>query len=44
MMYKQSQADACLYFAWKDNALVILVAWVDDVMILGPPNTVEQVQ
>ncbi len=44
MTYKQSQADPCLYFAWSDNALVVLVAWVDDVMILGPPNMVEQAQ
>ncbi len=36
MMYEQSQADPCLYFAWHENRLVILVAWVDDVMILGP--------
>ena len=43
MTYDQSQADAW-YFAWKDNALVILVAWVDDVMILGPPEMVEQAQ
>ncbi len=44
MTYKHSQADPCLYFAWSDNVLVVLVAWVDDVMILGPPNMVEQAQ
>ncbi len=44
MMYKQSKADPCLYFAWKENALVIFVAWVDDIMVLGPPLLVEQVQ
>ena len=44
MTYKQSQADPCLYFAWRDNVMVVLVAWVDDVMILGPPNMVEQAQ
>ena len=44
MTYEQSQADPCLYFAWSDNALVVLVAWVHDVMILGPPNIVEQAQ
>ena len=43
-MYEQSQADPCLYFAWRDNAQVVLVAWVDDVMILGPPEMVEQAQ
>ena len=45
MTYEQSsQADPCLYFTWSDNVLVILVAWVDDVMILGPPKMVEQPQ
>ena len=33
MTYKQLMADPCLYFAWKDNALVLLVAWVDNVMV-----------
>ena len=36
--------DPFLYFAWVENVLIILVAWVDDVMILGPPAMVEQVQ
>ena len=44
MRYQQSRADQCLHFAWVANALVVLVAWVDDVMILGPPALVEQVQ
>ena len=44
MTYTHSQADPCLYFAWGDNALVILLAWVDDIMVLGPPLLVEQVQ
>ncbi len=44
MMYKQSKADSCLYLAWKENMLVVFVAWVDDVMVLGPPLLVEQVQ
>ncbi len=44
MTYEQSQADPCLYFAWCDNMLVILVAWVYDVMILRPPNMVEWAQ
>ena len=44
MTYKQSKADPCLYFAWKDNILVVLVAWVNNVMVLGPPLLVEQFQ
>ena len=44
MRYQQTQADPCLYFAWFANTLVMLVAWVDDDMILRPPAMVEQVQ
>ena len=44
MTYKQSKADPCLYFAWIDGAMVVLVAWVDDVMVLGPLLLVEKVQ
>ena len=44
MKYTQSCADLFLYYAWFENQLVVLVAWVDDVMILGPPAMVEQVQ
>ena len=44
MTYKQSKADPCLYFAWISGDIVVFVAWVDDVMILGPPALVEQVQ
>ena len=42
--YKQSKADPCLYFGWIDGEMVVFVAWVDDVMVLGPPKLVEQVQ
>jgi hypothetical protein len=43
MTYKQSNVDLCLNFAWQDNTWVILAAWVDDVMILGPHSLVEKV-
>ena len=33
---EQSNADLCLYFAWENDMFAMLVAWVDDVMILGP--------
>ncbi len=42
--YKQSKADPCLYFGWINGELVVFVTWVDGVMVLGPPNLVEQVQ
>ena len=44
MVYKQSKADPCLYFAWVGNMMVTFVAWVDGVMVLGLPSLVEQVQ
>jgi hypothetical protein len=44
MTYKQSKADPCLYFAWIGGEMAVFVAWVDDVMVLGPPSLVEQVQ
>lgn len=44
MMYEQLKADLCLYFAWKDDALVTLVSWVDDAILLGPPSAVKMFQ
>ena len=44
MTYKQSKADPCLFYGWINGELVVFVAWVDDIMVLGPPNLVEQVQ
>ena len=44
MTYKQSKADHCLYFSWVDNMLVVFIAWVDDIMVLGPPLLGEQIQ
>ena len=42
--YKESKADPCLYFAWIGGEMIVFVAWVDDVMVLGPPSLVQQVQ
>ena len=38
------KADPCLYFGWINGNMVVFVAWVDDVMVKGPPALVEQVQ
>jgi hypothetical protein len=43
MTYKQSKADPCLYFAWIGGEMVVFVAWVNGIMVLGPPSLVEQV-
>ena len=42
--YKQSKADPCLYYGWINGEMLVFVVWVDDVMVLGPPKLVEQVQ
>ena len=42
--YQQSKADPCLYYVWIGTELVVMVAWVDDVMILGTPELVDKVQ
>ena len=44
MMYTQLKADPCLYVAWVDTSLAVLVTWVGDMMILGPRTLVEQIQ
>jgi hypothetical protein len=44
MTYEQSKADQCLYFVWEGNTFILLVAWVNDIMILGPQELVEKVQ
>jgi len=44
MTNKQSKANPCLYFGWINGDMVVFVPWVDDVMVLGPPALVEQVQ
>ena len=31
-------------FAWIGGEMVVFVALVDDIMVLGPPSLVEQVQ
>jgi hypothetical protein len=44
LAYTQSKSDPCLYFSWINGNMVVFVAWVDDVMVLGPPALVEQVK
>lgn len=33
-----------MYFTWEDNTLIVLVAWVDVAMILGPHVMVKKAQ
>ena len=36
--------DQCLYYVWKDNQLTVTVSWVDDLLIMGRQNDVEQIK
>ena len=38
--YNRSIADACLYYQWTTNGLVLALSWVDDVLICGPKDSV----
>ena len=42
--YKRSKADPCLYYRWKDGILALMVSWVDDIMALGHPEDVKQIE
>ena len=42
--YQQSKADPCLYYVWIGTELTVMVAWVDDVMVLGTWELVDRVQ
>jgi hypothetical protein len=35
MNYMRSKANACLYYLWNNNGLVIWLSWVDDCLICG---------
>jgi hypothetical protein len=41
MSYHQSKSDQCLYFDWEGDVLVVLVAWVGDIMILGRESSTQ---
>ena len=42
--FERSKADPCLYFKKKDGRLLIMVSWVDDFMVLGEEEDVDQVE
>lgn len=44
MLYKQLKANLCLYIALVDNLLLVVVAWIDDIVGLVPLLLVEQIQ
>ena len=42
--YERSKADPCLYYRWKNGRLALMVSWVDDIMALGHPEDVKQIE
>jgi hypothetical protein len=42
MNYVRSKADPCLYFQWSALGLVIWLSWVDDCLICGKCEGVEE--
>ncbi len=44
MTYVQTKVHPCLYFALEDGSLIAMVAWFDDIIILGLPVIVEKAQ
>ncbi len=36
--FERSEADPCLIFAWREEGLVIWVTWIDNDVIISPPN------
>jgi hypothetical protein len=41
MLFKQSKADACLYFKWTQSGLVIFISWVNDMLCCGKYEAVQ---
>ena len=41
MKYTRNEADPCMYFKWVDNKMVIWLIWVDDCLITGPKEMVQ---
>lgn len=40
--FKRSKANPCLFYAWRNEGLVIWVGWVNDNMVIGPPDIVDK--
>jgi hypothetical protein len=42
--YERSKADPCLYFLRRNGRLAVMVSWVDDILALGHPEDVKQIE
>jgi len=39
---RRSKADPCLYYEWTKYGLCLIVLWIDDNLIVGPPEAVAE--
>jgi hypothetical protein len=42
MLYERSKADPCLYYRWTSYGLVLWLSWVDDCLVCGRREGVEE--
>ena len=42
--YERLKVDPCLYFVWNKNRLAVMVSWVDNLLVMGEFNDVEQIK
>ena len=42
--YNRSKADPCLYYIWRNGRLAVMLSWVDDILALGHPEDVKQIE
>ncbi len=42
--YNQSKADPCLYYIRRNGRLAVMLSWVDDILALGYPDDVKQIE
>merc|ERR1712224_243230 len=44
MKLKRNKADNCLFYKWVNGYLVLMLVWVDDYLILGPPKIAQKLR
>ena len=42
--YERSKADPCLYFQWKNGRLALMVSWIDDILAIGHPEDIKEME
>ncbi len=42
--FNRSKADPCLYYIWQNGRLAVMLSWVEDILALGNPEDIEQIE